>query len=1219
MKTCISCDKSGFSGNKIKPRESQSFFGLRRICKFWRFWAAKVYLLPVSLLLIPVVANAQTDAFNGPGSNHSETAWEFIQNEIQENFYAVIVGLMLVLVTLAFSFHRSHQLANLRKSVVKSKEQEISLQKLAMDKHSIVSVTDPDGTIKYVNDNFVKISGYAAKELLGTNILDLYSDKKLYDFFSASNSDPVKGKTWSGEMRTLAKNGECYWIVVTFVAFFDENNRLEKVISVGTDISETKRAQKEITQFKSTLDLVDSAIFMFWPDSLKFFYLNKTALRQTGWREGEYFDYTPKNMNSIFEESRFRKLSAPLVSGDLKFVQFETVGLENRPIEFQLQLVSPEGGDPRFVVTTRDITERVKANREIRQFKTTLDLTADLIFMNWPASLKYFYQNKAAQDVTGWTNKDLVNKTPADLLDVFDLKALETVTEPLRTGEQKIVTYETKGESGVPYELSTQLLKPSGEKPRFVTVARNILDRKEAEREIRLFKTTLDRIDEAVYMFWPDTLEFFYVNQAALDLAGVNNENELVGKTPAFVNPEYREEVFRNRLAPLISGEKSSTIYQTVHVKKSGQIIPIEVHMQLIRPEGQPARFVAISRDITERNAADNQISQLKNTLDRIEDPVYMFWPDSLKFFYVNQAALEFSGKSAEEFESMTPADLSEDFDLQEFRLRCKPLVFGTKNSITYETVHVNAEGEKIPFEARLQIVVPENDEPRFIAITRDITKKKEVEKAKSEFVATVSHELRTPLTSIKGALGLVRVTTDENDEKTTRLLEIALKNCNRLVSLINDILDIEKGDAGMLNLNPEVIDLKNVILNSIDANQGYADSCDVSFALEPISGPIMIKGDEDRLMQVMANLMSNAAKFSNKGGKIEIRTETLSDMVRLYIKDYGSGIPESAQASIFEKFTQADSSDQRQKAGTGLGLSIARSIVEAHGGVLDFVSEEGVGTTFFFDLKLATTESKQVEDPQLSEPVDGVTVLVIEDDPDIAHLLRLLLEKEDYKVICAHNSKDALSVLANQSVDCITVDVGLPDVDGITLLKKIRRNKKTRHIPAVVVSADSDGLRKGLVGSGIGVIDWIQKPIDESKLVDKLGAAIRSHSSERPLILHVEDDADTQEIVKSLVGELADIKTAPTIAKAKNLLKRNTFDLIILDISLPDGNGECLLPLVDHVSQIATPVIVFSAREASSSIVERVNSTLSKTNASNQDLVRTIEAAIHAQAVNVN
>lgn len=246
----------------------------------------------------------------------------------------------------------------------------------------------------------------------------------------------------------------------------------------------------------------------------------------------------------------------------------------------------------------------------------------------------------------------------------------------------------------------------------------------------------------------------------------------------------------------------------------------------------------------------------------------------------------------------------------------------------------------------------PDGKPLRISGTITDISDRKAIEQLKSEFVSTVSHELRTPLTSIKGALSIVKSGSISGDpERLQSLMEIAFSNVSRLELLINDILDIEKIEAGKIKLNLQPIDIMNFVDQAIEVNKGFGDEFGVRFIHINSDQPALVKADQARLMQVLTNLMSNAAKFSPRGSDVILEVSRCDQTVRVAVKDNGPGVPEEFQANLFDKFSQADGSDSRKIGGTGLGLSIAKALVEQHGGTIGFETEVGVGSTFFFDL----------------------------------------------------------------------------------------------------------------------------------------------------------------------------------------------------------------------------------------------------------------------------
>ncbi|MBT3360348.1 MAG: HAMP domain-containing histidine kinase [Rhodospirillales bacterium] len=237
-------------------------------------------------------------------------------------------------------------------------------------------------------------------------------------------------------------------------------------------------------------------------------------------------------------------------------------------------------------------------------------------------------------------------------------------------------------------------------------------------------------------------------------------------------------------------------------------------------------------------------------------------------------------------------------------------------------------------------------------ALVSEIAERKRAEKVKEDFVSTVSHELRTPMTSIKGSLGLIRSgTTGEVPDEFRSMLDIAYNNSDRLIRLINDILDIGRIESGTLDHQMAPLELGGLLDDALDANEGYGIEYNVTFVRSNDAPDAHVYGDQDRLIQVMTNLISNAAKFSSENDRVEISLSRGNGGFRIAVTDHGAGIPEDFHDRIFGKFSQADATDARRKGGTGLGLYIAKAIVEKHGGTIGFETGTGKGTTFFFDL----------------------------------------------------------------------------------------------------------------------------------------------------------------------------------------------------------------------------------------------------------------------------
>lgn len=327
----------------------------------------------------------------------------------------------------------------------------------------------------------------------------------------------------------------------------------------------------------------------------------------------------------------------------------------------------------------------------------------------------------------------------------------------------------------------------------------------------------------------------------------------------------------------------------------------------------------------------------------------------------LNPAACDLYGRSAKNMVGRCIRDLFETPPPQEaLHAHLAQLAEGTLTTQPRRELEGRrADGSTFTADVALSLF-PTAGPPEFVAVIRDISERKRVEQMKSEFVATVSHELRTPLTSIAGSLGLVRGgVAGELPERAQRLVEIAHANSQRLVRLINDMLDIEKIESGKMAFHIEPVALAPLLEHVIEAMRGFAQGYGVELVLAGVP-EMSVMADHDRLVQVVTNLVSNAVKFSPTRGRVEVSAHIHDDRCRIVVADRGDGIPEAFKARIFSKFAQADASDSRQKGGTGLGLSIVKELATRMDGSVGFDDRDGGGTAFYVDLRPAAPAARK-------------------------------------------------------------------------------------------------------------------------------------------------------------------------------------------------------------------------------------------------------------------
>mgnify|MGYP001570505159 CR=1 FL=1 len=586
-------------------------------------------------------------------------------------------------------------------------------------------------------------------------------------------------------------------------------------------------------------------------------------------------------------------------------------------------------------------------------------------------------------------------------------------------------------------------------------------------------------------------------NSAARHLFGYRLK-DLRGQPVAMLLPARWQPGFSAFFATLTDrppGFKESDT-EVMGVRRDGGEFPVNVSFGDVNVGGRRL-FTAIIRDISERkriaDALRDSEAQLRQLTDNV--PALMAYVDSeQRFQFHNKAYEEVFGLSREKIHGKTLLEIAGPEFYSQISGHVQEALSGY--AVRYEREQVTASGERREYVMSYFPRYGEDGEEDkvigFFSLGTDVTELKRIDRMKSEFVSTVSHELRTPLTSIRGSLGLVSGgVAGALPERAKGLVEIAKNNCERLIRLINDILDSEKIESGKMQFELQPQELLPLLQQTLADNEGFAAQHQVKLALHAPRQPLKALVDSDRLLQVMTNLLSNAIKFSPAQGTVLVLLGRHAGRLRVEVSDNGPGIPEEFRQRIFQKFSQADSSDTRQKGGTGLGLAISKAIVERMDGSLGFTSKVDVGTTFFFELP-EWREAPPVTAPMSLYGINRPRILVCEDDPDVAQLIGMMLDKAGFDADIAHTAAQARDYLKMESYAAMTVDIQLPYENGLELIRSLRQEDRTTDLPVLVLSVTAAEARLH-AGATVVVSDWLEKPIDEQRLLKSLRQAIDS------------------------------------------------------------------------------------------------------------------------------
>lgn len=454
------------------------------------------------------------------------------------------------------------------------------------------------------------------------------------------------------------------------------------------------------------------------------------------------------------------------------------------------------------------------------------------------------------------------------------------------------------------------------------------------------------------------------------------------------------------------------------------------------------------------------------------------------------------------------------------------------------------------------------------VAALRDASSRKEMDRLKDDFISTVSHELRTPLTSVVGSLALLRSgAAGPLPPEAQRLSEIAENNSQRLIRLINDILDIDQIRKGRMAFDYAVVDLRDVMTKTTDTMQGLAGRRSIRIETMAPDHPVMACADNDRLVQVAGNLLSNAIKFSPEGSTVLFELIAGNDDHVIQVTDEGPGISPEFNKHIFNRFARGSGSSRQAIAGTGLGLAISREIVRNHGGDISFENRSEGGARFAFSVPRDTTS--------VSETCGQIRLLICEDDADTGRTIQSILTAHGYSSDLVSSVREATAHARSHAYAAILLDLTLADADASDVIRAITADHGRRKPPIIVIS----GLSPPPDLDGNIYAGWLQKPFDPPRLIQLVQRAIRRVGQRKAVILHIDDDSDTRELFASALAGRGLLFSAGNLVSARSILAERRPDAVVLDLGLPDGSG---LQLLDEIKSWTKPlpVVVYSAQE---------------------------------------
>jgi PAS domain S-box-containing protein len=812
-------------------------------------------------------------------------------------------------------------------------------------------------------------------------------------------------------------------------------------------------------------------------------------------------------------DSAAREYLTSIVEAGYRAVAVESTerDVAGRPVHFANSMMGivEDGRLRRMWGTQRNISERKRAEATQAYLAAIVESSDDAILSK---DLNGIVQscNRSAERLFGYAAEELIGRSVRVLIP-HDRQAEEDyILERIRQGN-RIDHFETirRAKDGRLIDISltvSPVLDSFGTIIGVSKVARDITEQKRIAAELAVqqawFRVTLASIGDAVIASDPDG-RIKFMNATAERLTGWRAD-EAQGRPLhevfRIVNEKTRAMIENPAAVVMRVGEPVGLANHTVLIARDGVERPIADSGAPIRgDDGRIIGVVLVFRDVSEERRAEEVIAEqrqwFETTLESIGDGVIATDLQG-RVAFMNPVAEHLTGWRFDDARGRVCSDVfkivNEATRLHVTSPVTRVLAEGVVVGLANHTILIAADGTERPIDDSGAPI--RNHEGRVVGVVlvfRDVTERRRTEterqatavdrerlleaerlaradaeranRVKDEFVAMVSHELRTPLNAILGWIQLM--TQSRNDASVVeRGLSVVARNTRLQVQLISDLLDISRIVAGKLRLEVQPVDLASVIVQAIETVQHQAGSKSISIQQELDAIVGLIAGDPARMEQVVWNLLANAIKFTPSGGQVSITLRSTNSHAQITVRDNGAGIRPEILPHIFDRFQQANSSITRRFGGLGLGLAIVKHLVELHGGSVRAESGgEGLGAAFTVLIpagraphSLETERgSRDREDTLVPVSLDAIRVLVVEDEPDTREFLKRLLETNGATVVVVGSAADALVQVRNRPFDVVISDIGLPDVDGYDLLRRIREHSSAgASVPAIALTA---------------------------------------------------------------------------------------------------------------------------------------------------------------------
>jgi PAS domain S-box-containing protein len=1085
---------------------------------------------------------------------------------------------------------------------------------------------DPDLTITDVNEQMVKLTGYGREQLIGSSFRDYCTEPER----AAAGVQKTLGEGFVTNYELTLRSRYRRDILVSFNAsvFKDTDGNVRGIFAVARDVTEQRRLEEQLREQQNyNRGLIESsvdALVTVDPD-ITVTDVNDQMVKLTGYSREELVG---SSFKEYFTEPERAAAGVRQTLSQGSVTNYELVlkskGGKRTVVSFNAGTFRDTAGRiAGILAAARDITAQKRLEEQLRDQqnynRSLIESSVDALMTVDPSGV-ITDVNEQTVRLLGYNRKQLIG---SPFVDYFTDPALAGAGVRQTFDAGAVTNYElvVRSKSGRKISVSFNAAvfrDATGAVGGILAAAREITQQKQIEEELReqqaytrgLIESNIDAL------MTTDTLGVITdVNRQMCEVTGRTRE-ELSG-TPFkdyFTDPQRAEDGIRRVLT-----ETRVTNYElTIRAKDGRESVVSYNATTFTGADGRLRGVFAAARDITDQKRLEEQITQRNRELTETTTFLGNVLESSTEYSIIakdlegnvltwNEGAHRNYGYTAEETVGRqnsqilhVPEDVASG--------KVQALLDTARQTGKAEGVfeRMRKSGERFIASVAITLRRDANGAPiGYLLISKDITEQKALEeqlrrkneeleeqyrrvqeanRLKSEFLANMSHELRTPL---NGIIGFAEVLHDEKAGRVSaeqkEYLGDILTSGRHLLQLINDVLDLSKVESGKMDFRPEPVRLENVISEVCDIVRTLAAQKRIRISSEVSPEVTEIVADSAKLKQVLYNYLSNALKFTPDEGRVTVRVLPEGpEEFRLEVEDSGIGIRPEDVPKLFVEFQQLDASTAKKYQGTGLGLALTKRIVEAQGGRVGVQSTPAEGSTFFAVLpRVAAVPEPEAELEGAHRRGAGPVILVIEDDAKDRKWLARTLGEAGYAVQTVATGAEALEVCQREVFDGITLDLLLPDMDGLDVLKTLRARGLNRSTPVIVVSVVAD---KGL-GSGFHVSDVLQKPVKSEELLASLKRVEVAPAGGRPILI-VDDDPAALKLADKALRRLGFRPVCRSDAEgALQAAAEEPPAAVVLDLIMPGMDGFQFLKRFRRTAAgRRTPVIVWTVQDMSPS-----------------------------------